>query len=354
MMRKIQLALFGIVILGFGGAALWAGAKLKADSEPAPQKPVEKGKTKSPDPKTPIPAPAREIKEPTSAPPDKPADPPAPAETKFQIPPRQDSAPPNAPSAEPVKTLGPPSRAAKDPLSPDSKAESLPAPTPPPASVSGNFDSASPAPSPQIPEAKPNSPVSPPAPIMPAPTTPPPSFPDAPKNAFVPLPDPDFPSGTLPPPAPLPSPIPTSVEGSKPNNIFRALATTPTSAPTTKDVASIPVTCPWTLQVKIVGGRTLLEARNDDKVQLRISCQMLDLQAPNGTIRARGDVKLNGSDLNGSCEMLTIAWQHESVLLEGKVQLTCPKEGQEIELAAERLSVKLTGAKSAKLNVNEP
>src|SRR5262249_52855669 len=89
-------------------------------------------------------------------------------------------------------------------------------------------------------------------------------------------------------------------------------------------------------------------AHNGDTVHLRISCQRIQVQAPNGNIQAQGDVKLSGSDLDGSCEVLTIIWQKEDVLMEGKVHLKCPKDVQEIDLTADRLTVKLTNAKTAK------
>jgi hypothetical protein len=98
------------------------------------------------------------------------------------------------------------------------------------------------------------------------------------------------------------------------------------------------------LQVTIVEGRTQLQARSGDKVQLRVTCDELHMQSPNGAIQARGNVKVSGLDLKGTCELLTITWQDESVSLAGKVHL----DGREIELNADKLSLKPTGSKSAK------
>jgi hypothetical protein len=142
--------------------------------------------------------------------------------------------------------------------------------------------------------------------------------------------------------SPVP-PVPSPEDNTKPNNIFRALPGAAQSAP-----APVPTNSPWTVQIKVVQGRTELEAHNGDKVHLRITCKQMQVQAPNGNIQAQGDVKLSGSDLNGSCDLLTIIWQKDDVLMEGKVHLKCPKDAQEIDLAADRLSVKLTDAKTAK------
>jgi hypothetical protein len=96
------------------------------------------------------------------------------------------------------------------------------------------------------------------------------------------------------------------------------------------------------VNVKLVDGMTQLEARSDDNGHFRVTCRQLNLQSPNGTVQAQGEVKVSGSDLNGTCDTLTISWQKESILMEGKVHLKCPKDGQEIELDADRLSIKLS------------
>jgi hypothetical protein len=98
----------------------------------------------------------------------------------------------------------------------------------------------------------------------------------------------------------------------------------------------------------IVEGRTQLEARNGKEVQFSVSCQQLDLQAPRGSIQAQGDVKISGSGLDGSCEKLTINWWCDHVLLEGHAELKCLREGQDVELKADRLSLKLSASSTVK------
>ena len=96
--------------------------------------------------------------------------------------------------------------------------------------------------------------------------------------------------------------------------------------------------------MKLVEGRTYLEARSGEKVQFQVNCQQLTMQAPDGTIQAQGDVKVTGLDLKGTCDLLTITWHDESVQLAGKVHLN----GQEIELTAEKLNLKSTPGKTVK------
>ena len=91
--------------------------------------------------------------------------------------------------------------------------------------------------------------------------------------------------------------------------------------------------------MKLVEGRTQLEARNGDKVQLQVTCDRLNMQAPNGTIQAQGDVKVAGLEMKGTCELLTISWQNDSVVLSGKVYL----DGRNIELTADRLVLRPNG-----------
>jgi hypothetical protein len=100
--------------------------------------------------------------------------------------------------------------------------------------------------------------------------------------------------------------------------------------------------------MEIVRGRTQLEARIGQEVQFRVTSAQLSIEAPRGCLNARGDVKITGSDLDGSCDGLTINWQDDHVFLEGKAHLKCLRNGQDVELNAERLSVKLSTSSSVK------
>ena len=381
-MRRWRWGVFGVVALGVGGMGVWAGVKLKEGPEPLAGALAAADKDVKPSPQ-----------------PQDPVSPPALPETKG-VGPAADSGPPEKPVPAPVALPSEPKdpvpvsplpeatkdREVKPPAPPTSSvlADPKPVPAAPPSPIPMPPDHATAPPSPRFPEPAPlptaaTPPVPQPAPTPTAPVTPSkPSQPDfssmvpgiaggpvPPPSAPQPVPPPSSPGSALPPPPPPPtgvdpakfepapegakaglprlSPVPVPDENSKPNNIFRAL---PGSAEA--DPAPVPTNSPWTVQIKVVQGRTELEAQNGDTVHLRISCQHMQVQAPNGNIQAQGDVKLSGSDLNGSCDVLTIIWHKEDVLMEGKVHLKCPKDAQEIDLAADRLSVKLTNVKTAK------
>jgi hypothetical protein len=100
--------------------------------------------------------------------------------------------------------------------------------------------------------------------------------------------------------------------------------------------------CPWNLRLAIVAGKTHLTAQTGKEVRFRVICDQLNLQAPRGTIAASGGVKLSSSGLEGTCDNLTISWQEDQVVLDGQAQLKCHREGQDLELKAAKLSLRLT------------
>jgi hypothetical protein len=97
------------------------------------------------------------------------------------------------------------------------------------------------------------------------------------------------------------------------------------------------------LRVEIVEGRTHLTAQTGKEVQFRVTCDKLELKHPGGIIDASGSVKVTSEGLAGNCQRLTIAWQEDHVVLEGDAELKCNRDGQEVELKAARLSLRLSG-----------
>jgi hypothetical protein len=106
-------------------------------------------------------------------------------------------------------------------------------------------------------------------------------------------------------------------------------------------VKPIPTTCPWRFQIEVVSGRTQLTARTGDVVQLQVACDNLDMQAPRGAIQASGAIKLTSPGLEGTGERLTINLPEDKVILDGKAQLRARREAQELELQADRLSLRI-------------
>lgn len=102
--------------------------------------------------------------------------------------------------------------------------------------------------------------------------------------------------------------------------------------------------CPWTLRIELIKGRSHLTAQIKDEVQFRIRCDKLDLQAPRGNIRASGTVEILSEGLEATCDHLTIAWSEDAVLLDGQAHLKCRREGQNMEMKAPKLSLRLSVA----------
>ena len=116
--------------------------------------------------------------------------------------------------------------------------------------------------------------------------------------------------------------------------------TAPLPPATYLQVAPTPA-CPWNLTVEIVDGRTRLTAQNGKEVKFTISCEKLEVQTPRGRIEASGKVQLATEHLEGGCDRLTISWQEDVVVLE-KVQLKCRLQGQDADLVADQLRLRLS------------
>ncbi len=155
-------------------------------------------------------------------------------------------------------------------------------------------------------------------------------------------PAPPSPNPLTPPPPSVPPIGPTPVPGANPSPPLAPAPnpTPPATKPQTTEAAEPP--CPWTLRVEMVKGRTLLTAQTGQEVQFRIICDKLDVQSPKGNIQASGNVKVESEGMKGSCDQLTIAWQADQVVLQGNAELKCQREGQEVDLQAAKLTLRLS------------
>jgi hypothetical protein len=102
------------------------------------------------------------------------------------------------------------------------------------------------------------------------------------------------------------------------------------------------ITSPWTLQVEVVDGKTILTAFTSKDAKFRVSCDKLDLQAPRGHMKAVGAVSISSSGLQAACDSLTINLQEDLMLLEGKAQMKCLRDKRELEMKADRFSLRLS------------
>jgi hypothetical protein len=118
--------------------------------------------------------------------------------------------------------------------------------------------------------------------------------------------------------------------------------TPPAPQPQAPEQPKAEAPCPWTLRVEIVKGRTLLTAQTGQEVQFRVSCDTLDLHSPRGDIKAAGNVQVDSEGMKGQCEQLSIAWQADQIVLEGNAVVKCQRDGQDMDLKAAKLSLRLS------------
>jgi hypothetical protein len=146
-----------------------------------------------------------------------------------------------------------------------------------------------------------------------------------------------------PPPGPAAPPAVPPVDG--------LLVTPKTKDPATPPLPAVTpsrppaAACPWTFQMKVVDGRTVLTARTGDEVQFKVICDRLEMQAPHGSILAVGAIMLSSSGLDGSSERLTINLQEDRVTLDGGARLQINREHQELALQADHLSLRIVGGR---------
>jgi hypothetical protein len=98
---------------------------------------------------------------------------------------------------------------------------------------------------------------------------------------------------------------------------------------------------PWVIRVEVKKTVTHLIA-SSKSVEFHVQCQNLKVQSPTGDIQAEGKIKVSAAGLDMNCERLTISWQNDWVLMEGKVRLQTQKDAQQLELSGDKLQLKLT------------
>jgi hypothetical protein len=149
------------------------------------------------------------------------------------------------------------------------------------------------------------------------------------------------------------APLPSPVVSTGPVPAADKAAPLPTVVPTPEKRLVPVAVCPWTLRVAVIEGKTHLTAQSGKEVRFRVVCDQLNLQAPRGNIEAQGTVRLSSAGLDGSCDRLTICWQEDQVVLDGQAQLKCRRDGQDLELKAARLSLRLTPSGTMKAEDRE-
>jgi hypothetical protein len=119
--------------------------------------------------------------------------------------------------------------------------------------------------------------------------------------------------------------------------------------PIAQEVAKIK-DCPWSLQVEMVDGQTIVIATVNKKHEFKIVCKSLDLQTGKGTLRATGKVTITGDTFNGTCESLAIPLMEDRLVLEGGAAVTIQKGSANVsetksaafELKGETLTLRIS------------
>jgi hypothetical protein len=167
------------------------------------------------------------------------------------------------------------------------------------------------------------------------------------------------------PPIVEPEPIPQQVEFPLPNEAPRPSQTGPKGPPNLQLSPMQPIVdevaklknCPWTLQVDMVDGQTVVTATVNKKHEFRIHCQSLDLQTGKGTLKASGKVRISSAALSGACDHLEIPLLEDRLVLEGGAEVRIPNDAANIsnvtpaafELKSQTLNLRVSELPSGKI-----
>ena len=168
----------------------------------------------------------------------------------------------------------------------------------------------------------------------------------------------DSPSPFPPPPDPVPPPV-NKLEESRLSPMGpKEPAARPLSPmqPIVDQVAKLK-NCPWSLQVDMVDGRTVVTAMVNKKHEVKIVCESLDLQTGKGTLKASGKVQISSDALNGACEHLAIPLMEDRLVLEGGAEVRIQKDAANIsnvkpaafELKSQTLNLRVSELPSGKI-----
>jgi hypothetical protein len=78
---------------------------------------------------------------------------------------------------------------------------------------------------------------------------------------------------------------------------------------------------PWSFQMEITQGRTLLRARLHKSAEFKVLCDRVEMKAPDGSMQAVGKVTLSGPGVTATCQRLTLPLTGAQMLLEGQAEV---------------------------------
>jgi hypothetical protein len=99
---------------------------------------------------------------------------------------------------------------------------------------------------------------------------------------------------------------------------------------------------PWSFQMEIVDGRTILRARLHKNAEFKVLCDRVEMKVPDSGVQAVGNVTIHGPALSASCQRLTLPLSGEHILLEGQAEAKI-QDGSGWEIKGERLNLRPVG-----------
>jgi len=143
------------------------------------------------------------------------------------------------------------------------------------------------------------------------------------------------------------------------------LVGTPAAPPTVQVAPNPPIgdhvaklkDCPWSLQVDMIDGQTIVTATVNKKHEFKIVCQSVDLQTAKSILKATGKVQITGEMMTGHCDHLTIPLLDDRLLMEGGAQVSIQKiptnvsseKPASFELKGSELNLRISEIQSGKV-----
>ncbi len=169
------------------------------------------------------------------------------------------------------------------------------------------------------------------SPKSPAPASEPPiDLPSAPAAATPKL---DFPS---------PPPLRPSLAAAPAAPIAPAVSVPQSAEP---PVASAPASGPFKMFLRMGGSaQPRFEVKDGDAMILKVYFDHVDLHAGNQGLTAKGNVRMHGSGLDGTCDQLSLSSTKGEVELKGNIRLNCYRGGASTLITADQMKFQLKGA----------
>jgi lipopolysaccharide assembly outer membrane protein LptD (OstA) len=104
--------------------------------------------------------------------------------------------------------------------------------------------------------------------------------------------------------------------------------------------------------MEVANGRTIVTAKAAKDAHFRIECDRLELQAPNGCVRASGKVIITGEGVSATSNVMILNLQEYRITLEGVVSVMSVRHRSElVELSGDALGPDFLQVSGDRLNL---